>query len=89
MVVKRAIHLAKLNNLSNKDTSVIVDLSYVHDIGKITGTANPAASVELLLLLERLFVASDLVRMLSSFDLSRLLIFLCFKIGSWMILGKF
>ena len=48
MVVKRAIHLAKLNNLSNKDTSVIVDLSYVHDIGKITGTANPAASVELL-----------------------------------------
>ncbi len=47
-VVKMAIHLAQLNNLSSEETETIVNWSYVHDIGKITGTANPSASVELL-----------------------------------------
>jgi hypothetical protein len=47
-VARRAQALAPLNRLSDADTRTLVDLAYVHDIGKTTGTANPSASVDLL-----------------------------------------
>src|SRR5215471_17947283 len=47
-VAQRAQDLATRNRLSDSDTRTLVDLAYVHDIGKTTGTANPSASVDLL-----------------------------------------
>lgn len=48
MVVKRVTHLAALNKCSESETSLLVNLAYLHDIGKITGTAKPEKSVALL-----------------------------------------
>lgn len=48
MVAARALQLAALNGCSASETSLLHDLAFVHDIGKIAGTANPAKSVELL-----------------------------------------
>lgn len=45
---QRVLHLAALNGCSPEETALLSDLAYVHDIGKITGTANPGASVALL-----------------------------------------
>ncbi len=48
MVAKRALELAELNNFSQEEKEIIQNLAFVHDIGKILGTANPEKSVELL-----------------------------------------
>ena len=48
MVAKRALELAELNNFSQEEKEIIQNLAYVHDIGKILGTANPEKSLELL-----------------------------------------
>ena len=48
MVARRANELARENGLDDAATQTLIDLAYVHDIGKIGGTARPAASVELL-----------------------------------------
>ena len=48
MVVQRMKQLAKQNHCSQEDTATLVNLAYVHDIGKIDGTAKPVKSVELL-----------------------------------------
>jgi len=48
MVRERVAQLSKLNGLSASDTQLLTDLAPLHDIGKITGTAKPCASVELL-----------------------------------------
>lgn len=48
MVKERAITIAKENNCSQSEIDYLVNLARVHDIGKITGTANPSKSVELL-----------------------------------------
>jgi hypothetical protein len=47
-VAARAAHLARRNGLDEPRQRTLVDLAYLHDIGKIAGTANPSASVELL-----------------------------------------
>ena len=47
-VVERAKELAELNRLDSESAILIVNLAYVHDIGKIHGDARPASSVELL-----------------------------------------
>ncbi len=48
MVRQRAAMLAVLNGCTAEETSLLSDLARVHDIGKITGTANPVESVALL-----------------------------------------
>src|SRR5262245_17494129 len=47
-VARRVQDRAGRNRLSDSDTTTLVDLAYVHDIGKTTGTANPSVSVDLL-----------------------------------------
>lgn len=47
-VASRAAHLARRNDLDDHRQRTLVDLAYLHDIGKLAGTANPSASVELL-----------------------------------------
>ncbi len=47
-VAARAAHLARRNGLDEQRQRTLVDLAYLHDIGKLAGTANPSASVELL-----------------------------------------
>ncbi len=47
-VASRAAHLARRNGLDEQRQRALVDLAYLHDIGKLAGTANPSASVELL-----------------------------------------
>jgi HD domain len=47
-VAARAARLARRNGLDERRQRMLVDLAYLHDIGKLAGTANPAASVELL-----------------------------------------
>ena len=48
MVRQRAVELAALNGCSAEETALLCELARVHDIGKITGTANPVESVALL-----------------------------------------
>ena len=48
MVAVRAAHLAALNGCTTEETQVLRNLALAHDIGKISGTANPEESVELL-----------------------------------------
>ncbi len=48
MVVKKAQDLSNLNNLTPQETDILINLSYVHDIGKINGNAKPEESVKLL-----------------------------------------
>lgn len=48
MVTKRAIALAQENKCSQSEIELLTNLARVHDIGKITGTANPSQSVEML-----------------------------------------
>ena len=48
MVRKRAVALAQLNECTEAETELLEDLARVHDIGKISGTAKPEASVSLL-----------------------------------------
>lgn len=48
MVAARAAELGRLNGVSGAEADVLIELAYVHDIGKAFGTARPAASVELL-----------------------------------------
>jgi hypothetical protein len=45
-VALRAASLARRNGLAEQQQRTLVDLAYVHDIGKLAGTANPSASVE-------------------------------------------
>ena len=47
-VAARAAHLARCNGLDEHRQRSLIDLAYLHDIGKLAGTANPSASVELL-----------------------------------------
>lgn len=44
----RAIDLASHNECTPEQIELLANLARVHDIGKITGTANPSKSVELL-----------------------------------------
>jgi hypothetical protein len=46
MVVNRVKQLGKQNHCSKEATTTLVNLAYVHDIGKTLGTANPEKSVE-------------------------------------------
>jgi ADP-ribose pyrophosphatase YjhB (NUDIX family) len=48
MVAARVSQLATLNNCSPEEKRVLEHLAVAHDIGKISGTAHPAKSVELL-----------------------------------------
>lgn len=48
MVCTRILELAALNGCTAEETSRLSDLARVHDIGKISGTANPLESVALL-----------------------------------------
>jgi hypothetical protein len=48
LVVSRVEQLAKQNHCSEEETTVLVNLAYVHDIGKTKGNAKPSESVELL-----------------------------------------
>ncbi|MDP3742710.1 MAG: HD domain-containing protein [Candidatus Micrarchaeota archaeon] len=48
MVVKRAQELSELNKLALEEKDILINLSYVHDIGKISGNAKPEESVKLL-----------------------------------------
>jgi 8-oxo-dGTP pyrophosphatase MutT (NUDIX family) len=48
LVYQRSAKLAALNNCSVEETTLLSDLTRVHDIGKISGTANPLESVALL-----------------------------------------
>ncbi len=47
-VVERVDALAALNDCSPEERRLLRDLAYVHDIGKTTGSAAPAKSVEML-----------------------------------------
>jgi hypothetical protein len=47
-VAARAAHLARRNGLDEQRQRTLVDLAYLHDIGKLAGSANPSASVALL-----------------------------------------
>ena len=44
----KALHLASLNNCTDREAALLQQLAYLHDIGKIEGAAKPAKSVELL-----------------------------------------
>ncbi|OAI48257.1 hypothetical protein AYO44_07445 [Planctomycetaceae bacterium SCGC AG-212-F19] len=46
MVAARAAHLAVLNRCTPEQSQVLKNLAFAHDIGKISGTANPEESVE-------------------------------------------
>ena len=48
MVVNRARQLAQQNYYSEEKTTIIINLAYLHDIGKTAGTSKPEKSVELL-----------------------------------------
>jgi hypothetical protein len=48
MVVDRIKQLAKVNHCLEEETAILVNLAFLHDIGKTTGTAKPEKSVELL-----------------------------------------
>jgi hypothetical protein len=48
MVRDRVIELATQNECSPEETELLSNMARVHDIGKISGSANPAKSVELL-----------------------------------------
>lgn len=48
LVVNRVKQLAKQNHCSEEETTILVNLAYIHDIGKTHGTARPEKSVELL-----------------------------------------
>lgn len=48
MVRYRVLDLAKINNLSVEETILLENGALVHDIGKITGTSSPTASVQIL-----------------------------------------
>lgn len=48
LVAQRAAALAAEHHLGKPETQLLTALAYVHDIGKIDGTARPSASVELL-----------------------------------------
>ncbi|MGI9415599.1 MAG: HD domain-containing protein [Hyphomicrobiales bacterium] len=47
-VRQRVLYLARLNGCTDQETALLEELAYLHDIGKIEGTARPAKSVELL-----------------------------------------
>lgn len=47
-VVERVEQLARHNSCSEEETTMLVNLAYVHDIGKTQGTARPDESVALL-----------------------------------------
>jgi hypothetical protein len=47
-VAARVAALARRNGVAAAQQRTLVDLAYLHDIGKIGGTANPSASVDLL-----------------------------------------
>jgi hypothetical protein len=47
-VAERVAQLAQRNGVDEPMRRKLVDLAYLHDIGKIGGTANPSASVDLL-----------------------------------------
>ena len=47
-VAERAAELGRLNGCTAAEVELLRNLGLVHDIGKITGTANPSASVDLL-----------------------------------------
>ena len=42
-VAERAVELGRLNLCTAAEVQVLYDLGLVHDIGKITGTANPSS----------------------------------------------
>lgn len=44
----RAMELAQQNECTHEEFELLANLARVHDIGKISGTANPSKSVELL-----------------------------------------
>ena len=44
----RVLELAKMNSLSAEETILLENVALVHDIGKITGTTSPTASVKIL-----------------------------------------
>lgn len=48
LVVDRVKELAKLNHCSANEVGVLINLAYLHDIGKTMGTAKPEKSLELL-----------------------------------------
>ncbi|MBK7630521.1 MAG: HD domain-containing protein [Ignavibacteriales bacterium] len=48
LVQKRVIELAEQNDCTSEEKEILSNLARVHDIGKISGTANPAKSVEML-----------------------------------------
>jgi hypothetical protein len=48
LVCKRVLELAALNSCTAEETVLLADIARVHDIGKITGTADPDESVVLL-----------------------------------------
>ena len=48
LVVERTAELAAMNSCTAEETRLLQNLAYVHDIGKIEGTANPTKSIELL-----------------------------------------
>lgn len=48
MVVQKMKEIASQNQCTEEESSLLLNLAYVHDIGKVTGSANPSESVELL-----------------------------------------
>jgi hypothetical protein len=48
MVVRRVADLAVMNGCAAEEADLLRTLAYVHDIGKITGSAHPARSLDLL-----------------------------------------
>jgi hypothetical protein len=48
VVRQRVLELATLNGCTSEESALLSDLARAHDIGKITGTASPSASVLLL-----------------------------------------
>jgi hypothetical protein len=48
MVRSRVLELAEINNLRDDETILLENVALGHDIGKITGTSSPSASVQIL-----------------------------------------
>lgn len=48
-VVQRVRHLAEANGCSPEEQAFLTDLGYAHDVGKITGSARPSHSLDVLL----------------------------------------
>ena len=48
LVVHRVLELCQLNQVTQNDTSLLIALAKVHDIGKVRGNAKPKESVDLL-----------------------------------------